>query len=119
MRVSFFILNAISNYQFPLFLDVNQLTTARMDNFSLVQIIERVKELRFKYMGSYPSEKVLQRTKQFFANINSAPDNDRGENWIRIARLDKTYYFADSLGRKRTTYSFLTKKHWRIVPRKL
>ena len=36
-----------------------------------------------------------------------------------IARLDKTYYFANSLGRKRTAYSFLTKKYRRMVPRKL
>ena len=26
-----------------------------------------------------------------------------------IARLDKRYYFGDSLGRKRSTYPFLTK----------
>ena len=36
-----------------------------------------------------------------------------------IARLDKTYYLADSLGRKRTACFFLTKKNWRMVPRKL
>ena len=36
-----------------------------------------------------------------------------------IARLDKSYYFADSLGRKRSTYPFLTKKLRRMVPRKL
>ena len=80
-----------------------------MDNFSLLQIIERIPELRFKYMGSYPSDKVPQLTKYSFAIVNSAPSNDRGEHWIMMARLDKTYYFADSLGRKRTTYSFLTK----------
>ena len=85
-----------------------------MDNFSLLQIIERIPELGFKYMGSYPSDKVPQLTKYSFAIVNSAPSNDRG-----IARLDKTYYFADSLGRKRTAYSFLTKKYRRIVPRKL
>ena len=36
-----------------------------------------------------------------------------------IARLDKSYYFADFLGRKRSTYPFLTKKFRRMVPRKL
>ena len=80
-----------------------------MDNFSLLQIIERIPELRFKYMGSYPSDKVPKLTKYSFAIVNSAPSNDRGEHWIMMARLDKTYYFADSLGRKRTTYSFLKK----------
>ena len=36
-----------------------------------------------------------------------------------IARLEKTYYVADSLGQKRTAYSFITKKYRRMVPRKL
>ena len=90
-----------------------------MDNFLLLQIIERIPELRFKHMGFYPSDKVPQLTKYSFAIVNSAPSNDRGEHWIMMARLDKTYYFADSLGRKRTTYFFLTKKYRRMVPRKL
>ena len=101
------------------FLAVNQSTIAKMDNFSLLQIIERIPELRFKYMGSYPSDTVPQLTKYSFAIINSAPSNDRGEHWIMIARMDKSYYFADSLGRKRSTYPFLTKKFRQMVPRKL
>ena len=101
------------------FLAVNQPTTAKMDNFSFSQIIEIIPELRFKYMGSYPSDTVPQLTKYSFAIITSAPSNDRGEHWIMIARLDKSYYFADSLRRKRSTYPFLTKKFRRMVPRKL
>ena len=69
-----------------------------MDNFLLQQFIERISELRFKYMGSCPSDKVPQLTKYSFGIVNSAPSNDRGEHWIMIARLEKTYYFADSLG---------------------
>ena len=45
-----------------LFLEVNQLTFARTDNFSLVQIFERIPELRLKYIGAYPSDKVPQLT---------------------------------------------------------
>ena len=71
-------------------LDVNQLTVAKMDNCSLLQIIERVPELRFKYLGSYPSDKVPQLTKYSFAIVNSAPSNNRGEHWITIALLGKT-----------------------------
>ena len=61
-----------------------------MDNFSLLQIIERIPE------GSYPSDTVPQVLKYSFVIINSAPSNDRGEHWIMIARLDKIYYLADS-----------------------
>ena len=68
-----------------------------MDNFSLLQIFERIPELRFKYTRSYPSDTVSQLTKYSFAIINSAPSNDRGELWIMITRLDKSYCFADSL----------------------
>ena len=37
---------------------------------------------------------------------------------MMIARLNKTYYLADSLDKK-TFYSFVTKTYWRMVPRKL
>ena len=81
-----------------------------MDIFSFLQLIEKIPELRFKYMGLYTSDTVPQLTKNSFAVINSASSNDRGKYWIMIARVDKSYYFADSLGRKRSIYSFLTKK---------
>ena len=81
-----------------------------MDNFSLLQSIERIPELSLKYMASYPSDTVLHLTKYSFAIFNSAPINDRGEHWIMIARLDKSYYFVDSFGRKRSTYPLFDKK---------
>ena len=70
-------------------------------------------------MRSYPSDTVPQQTKYSFAIFNSAPSKNRGEHWIMIARRNKSYYFADSLGRKRSTYPFLTKKYRQMVPRKL
>ena len=100
----FFLFYPKKHYQtINFFLAVNRPTIAKMDNFSLLQIIERIPELRFKYVGSYPSDTVPQLKKNSFAIINSAPSNDRGEHWILIARLDKSYYFADSLGKKRST----------------
>ena len=70
-------------------------------------------------MRSYPSDKLPRLTKYPFGIVNSAPSKNREEHWIMIGRLDKPYYLADSLGRKRTTYSFLTKKYWQMAPRKL
>ena len=64
-----------------------------MVDISLLQIIERIPELRFKKKGSYPSDKVPQKTKYPFAIIKSAPSNDRREHWIVIAPLKKTYKF--------------------------
>ena len=96
----FFVLNYNIKLSISLFLDVYQLTIAKMYIFSLLQIFERSPELRFKYMVPYPSNKVPQLTKYSFAIINSAPSNDRGEEWIMIAGLDKTNYSADFLGQK-------------------
>ena len=90
-----------------------------MDNFSFLQTIERIPELGFKYMGSYTADKTPRPTKYSSAIINSVPSNDRGQHWIRIARMDKTYSFADSLGGKRSTNSFLTKKYQRMISQKL
>ena len=107
LTLAFFTLNYSITLSISLFVDANQLTVAKMDNFLLLQIIERIPELRFKYMGSYLSDEVPQLTKYSFAIVNSAPRNDRGEHWIMIARLDKTYYSANSLGRKRAFFSFV------------
>ena len=46
-----------------LFLDVNQLSIAKMDTLSLVQFFERISEIRSKFLWSYFSDKVPQRTK--------------------------------------------------------
>ena len=70
-------------------------------------------------MGLYLSDTVPQLSEYFYAIFNSAPSNDREEHWIMIARLDKSYYFTDSLGKKRSTYPFLTKNFRRMVLRKL
>ena len=115
----FFILNCPIKPSISLFLLVNQLTIAKTNSFSLLWNLERVPELRFKYMGSYPSDKVPQLTKYAFTIIDSVPSNDRGEHWIKIAQMEKTYYFADSMGRKRSTYSLQTKKYRQTVHRKL
>ena len=42
-----------------------------MDSFLLLQRTKKFPELRFEYMGSYPSDQVPQLTKHSFAIINS------------------------------------------------
>ena len=43
-----------------------------MDNFSLLQIIERIPEFRFKYMGCYRSDKLPQLTKYILQMLAQA-----------------------------------------------
>ena len=106
-------------YQTINFFVFESTNNSKMDNFSLLQTIERIPELEFKYMGSYTADKTPRPTKDSSAIINSVPSNDRGKHRIRIARMDKTYCFADSFGGKRSTNSFLTKKYRRMIPQKL
>ena len=88
-------------------LSVNQLTIAKMDNISILQIIERIPELTLKYIGSCPGDKNPQlskfeltlkyigsypadetsTTEIVFAKLNSAPSNDKGEHWTKFTTL--------------------------------
>ena len=84
----FLILNTLSKYQF-LFFRCKSVYNLKYGYFSLLQIIERFSELRFKYMGSYPSDIVPQLSKYTLAILNSDPSNDRGEHWIMIPQQKK------------------------------
>ena len=82
-----------------------------MDNFALQQIINRIPLLKFRYIGSFPSDYVPTLVNDTFAIINTQPSNMQGEHWIMIASFR---YFADSLGRKK--YSFLQQHYKQMMP---
>ena len=70
--------------------DVNQLINANINNFSLVQFIEMLSEFRFKYMGSYLSDKICQLAQKSLLFVNLTPSSDREEHWIMTTRWHKT-----------------------------
>ena len=76
-----------------------------MDNFALQQIINRIPLLKFRSLGSFPSDYVPTLDNDTFGIINTQPSNIQGEHWIMIANFQHEMYFADSVGYKR--YSFL------------
>ena len=78
-----------------------------MDNQSIQQIIERIPELKFKYIGSFPADFIPNLPKFSFEIINTASIKEVGEDWILIARLNRNYYYADCLARSITHYKFL------------
>ena len=82
-----------------------------MDNFALQQIINRIPLLKFRYLGSFPSDYVPTLDNDTFAIINTQPSNMQGEHWIMIANLQHKINFADSLGRK--GYSFFNNQHYK------
>ena len=85
-----------------------------MDNFALQQIISRIPLLKFRYLGSFPSDHVPTLDNDTFAIINTQPSNMQGEHWITIAYFRHELYFADSLGRK--GYSLLKQQYTQMMP---
>ena len=90
-----------------------------MDNTSLRDIIERIPELKFRYIGSFPADFVPNLPKFTFAIINTSPSSEADEHWIMIGRLNRNYYYADSLARSITHYKFLNKKYQKMIQRPL
>ena len=88
-----------------------------MDNFALQQIINRIPLLKFRYLGSFPSDYVPTLDNNTFAIINTQPSNMQGEHWIMIANSRQKLYSADSLGRKK--YSFLKQQYEQMMPEPL
>ena len=82
-----------------------------MDNTSLRDIFERIPELKFRYIRSFPADFVPKLPKFTFAIINTSPSSEVREHWIIIDRLNRNYYYADSLARLVTHYKFLNKKY--------
>ena len=76
-----------------------------MDNFALQQTINRILLLKFRYLGSFPSDYLPNLHIDTFAIINTQPSKMQGEHWIMIAVFRHEFYFAASLGCE--GYSFL------------
>ena len=88
-----------------------------MDNNSIRNIIERIPELKFRYIGSFPADFVPNLPKFSFAIINTSPSSEVVEHWIMIGRLNRNYYYADYSTRSVTHYKFLNKKYQKMIHR--
>ena len=75
-----------------------------MDTVSLQQIICRIPLLKYRYLGSLPSDYVQIIANETFAIINTQPSNMQGGHCMMVANARHELYFADSFGRE--TYSF-------------
>ena len=90
-----------------------------MDNTSLKQIVNRIPLLKYRYMGSFPSDFVPILPNDTFAIINTHPSNTPGEHWIMIAKFHHELYFADSLGLSINNYPFLKQHYSQMVRTRL
>ena len=91
----------------------------RMDNNSLKQIVNRILLLKYRYMGSFPSDFVSNLPNDTFAIFNTQPSNTPGEHWIMIAKFHHELVFADSLGLSINNYPFLKQNNSQMVRTRL
>ena len=90
-----------------------------MDNTSLKQIVNQLPLLKYRYIGSLPSDFVPNLPNDTFAIINTQPSNTPGKHWIIIAMFQHELYFNDSLGLSINNYPFLKQKNSQMVWTKL
>ena len=88
---------------------------SEIDNTSLKQIVNRIPLLKYRYMGSFPSDFVPNLPIDMFAIINTQPSNTPGEHWIMTATFHHELYFADSLGIFINNYPFLKQNYNQVV----
>ena len=84
-----------------------------MDKFALQQFINRIPLLKFRYLGSFPSDYVPTLDNNVFAIINTQPNNIQGEHCIKIQNFRHELSFAGSLGCKGC--SFLNNQHYKQI----
>ena len=90
---------------------------SKMDNVSLQQTIIRIPRLKYRYLGSSPSDNLPTLDDKTFAIINTQTSFMQGEHWIMIANSRQNLLFADSLGRGK--YSFLKQHCKQMMPQAL
>ena len=75
-----------------------------MDNDALFQVISKVPELKFNFMGVYPAEKSPIVKKNSFQIINTSKSSEIGEHWIMLANRNNVIFYGDSLGQPLESY---------------
>ena len=76
------------------------------------QLINRIQLLKYRYVGSFPSDYVRFLPNETFAVIKSQSSNVHPENWVMIAYFCSKLYTADSLGQS----SFFKQQYNQMMP---
>ena len=81
-----------------------------MDDIALRQIIDSLPLLEYRYLGSFPSDRVPNLPNDTFANVNTEPSYMSCEHWVMIAKFKQQLYFALSVDHE--LFSSKTIKRW-------
>ena len=87
------------------------------DNVSLQQLINRIPLIKYRYIGSFPSDYVPTHDNDSFATKNKQQSKLQCEHWKVIANACQKKKIANILGRKR--YTFLKQRCEQMVPEPL
>ena len=87
-----------------------------MDGIALRQSIDRIPLLKYRYLGSFPSDRVPNLPNDTCAIVNTEPSYTSGEHWVMIAKFKQQLYFADSIG---GSCNYLKQDYQKMVPAKL
>ena len=86
-----------------------------IDKTSLKQIVNRIPFVKYRYIGSFPSDFVPNLPSDTFAIIITQPSNTPGEHWIMIAKFLRELYFANFLGLSINIYPFLKQNYSQMI----
>ena len=87
---------------------------SKRENIPLRQKVNHNRLLKYRCLGSFPSEYVPILPNEFFTMISMQPSNMQVEQWITIAIVCHKLYSADFLGGQK--YSFLKQQCKQLTP---
>ncbi len=76
-----------------------------MDHTALKQIIDKIPELKYKFIGTFPADFIPNLVRSTFCIINTDNSSQPGEHWIMVANYNGTLYYGDSMGKPIHHYS--------------
>ena len=85
--------------------------SVKLDKSALQQMINRIPQLKFRYLCSFPSDYVPTLYNDTFAFIKTQLSTMQGGHWDMIANFRHELYFAHSLGSK--GYSCLNNQRYK------
>ena len=89
-----------------------------MDNFQLVEIINRCKHLKHCFRGVFPADlpcsSVLKNDNTFMI-MNASPSDQPGTHWLLFAQAGGQIFFADPLGKRLCDYPLVYKNMRRTI----
>ena len=88
-----------------------------LEHFFLLQTVNRIPLLKYRYRGSFPSDFVPNLDNDTFAIVITQPSYMQGEHWIMITNSCQILCFSDSLGREK--YIFLKQQYEQMMPEPL